>query len=247
MYMTVPLGLGDHPRSRGVYSSHRLCLAHHAGSSPLARGLLTPLRATPKAERIIPARAGFTAKLRRAGNGGWDHPRSRGVYSSLPYPHRPRGGSSPLARGLQTIFRVFRCGVGIIPARAGFTVRGSADGGHARDHPRSRGVYAYMRGKVQGVDGSSPLARGLLTSDWYSFNESRIIPARAGFTHAPSNTPLPHQDHPRSRGVYSRRSKAPSTTSGSSPLARGLRGQDRLRRASGGIIPARAGFTSSSP
>ena len=50
-----------------------------------------------------------------------------------------------------------------------------------------------------------------------------IIPARAGFTPPPRPT-------------------SPDST-GSSPLARGLRGYGRERLVVEGIIPARAGFT----
>ena len=50
-------------------------------------------------------------------------------------------------------------------------------------------------------------------------------------------------DHPRSRGVYNPAFQGGLESFGSSPLARGLRGQEgqagRRRR----IIPARAGFT----
>ena len=52
--------LGDHPRSRGVYSNAALVVGSGSGSSPLARGLPGgpgPRRPGPG---IIPARAGFT-------------------------------------------------------------------------------------------------------------------------------------------------------------------------------------------
>ena len=50
-------------------------------------------------------------------------------------------------------------------------------------------------------------------------------------------------DHPRSRGVYSRRISTCGADWGSSPLARGLRSAHPYRRYRPGIIPARAGFT----
>ena len=50
----------DHPRSRGVYMLSWWMRAWIAGSSPLARGLLQPLREGDRQPRIIPARAGFT-------------------------------------------------------------------------------------------------------------------------------------------------------------------------------------------
>ena len=51
----------DHPRSRGVYVPSTVVAFARAGSSPLARGLLGHGESGAPQERIIPARAGFTA------------------------------------------------------------------------------------------------------------------------------------------------------------------------------------------
>ena len=51
---------GDHPRSRGVYSTTRTSGTGARGSSPLARGLHPRPRREHLPLRIIPARAGFT-------------------------------------------------------------------------------------------------------------------------------------------------------------------------------------------
>ena len=197
------------------------------GSSPLARGLHGPGQGRTGQSRIIPARAGFTRSLSPRSAGGWDHPRSRGVYPITLAPVSGGLGSSPLARGL----RDGQVGVGgvrgIIPARAGFTrARGSSRRGCA-DHPRSRGVYAPGR-----PGGPAAL---------------RIIPARAGFTPGRQGQGPGAQDHPRSRGVYRCRSASRVTASGSSPLARGLPPAARERAWRSGIIPARAGFTADDP
>ena len=97
---------------------------------------------------------------------------------------------------------------------------------------------------------------------------SWIIPARAGFTDDVGGEHRGVPDHPRSRGVYARRRPKVPRTSGSSPLARGLRdhptgaGTTKLAGSTGSsplarglhppqrshqerlrIIPARAGFT----
>ena len=72
----------------------------------------------------------------------------------------------------------------------------------------------------------------------------RIIPARAGFTPCIRSGTGGPRDHPRSRGVYSASGTGPGDPVGSSPLARGLPGSGLLRRPGRGIIPARAGFTS---
>ena len=53
-------GLGDHPRSRGVYDLSQHRLAHVTGSSPLARGLPPVRGGLYVMAGIIPARAGFT-------------------------------------------------------------------------------------------------------------------------------------------------------------------------------------------
>ena len=91
------------------------------------------------------------------------------------------------------------------------------------DHPRSRGVYLDMGSDYVTRDGSSPLARGLLT-------RCRTLP-------------YPTMDHPRSRGVYVISSAVLLRGQGSSPLARGLPLARPGYWTGPGIIPARAGFT----
>ena len=71
----------------------------------------------------------------------------------------------------------------------------------------------------------------------------RIIPARAGFTATRSTDPSTTADHPRSRGVYHFSFPLSSVAVGSSPLARGLLLDRHGDVGLGGIIPARAGFT----
>ena len=172
---------------------------------------------------IIPARAGFTGRLRRRGEPLGDHPRSRGVYTMAHTQEGTMAGSSPLARGLpRPRFAEGRTD-GIIPARAGFTRAGRSPPSRPADHPRSRGVYHCDRAGEGLLPGSSPLARGLLKSS----DLLRI----AGM------------DHPRSRGVYTIRHSERNTTMGSSPLARGLRRLGPFRQVAARIIPARAGFT----
>ena len=213
----------DHPRSRGVYASWRSGECSRRGSSPLARGL----RHTPdhgrRPGRIIPARAGFTTPLRLSETVNSDHPRSRGVYVWLVADIEQGNGSSPLARGLRT--------PSVSPHWTG------------PDHPRSRGVYSSRFLGVTMFTGSSPLARGLRGRHPGWCGHGGIIPARAGFTAAPSTRPRPPRDHPRSRGVYASALPVDSNVSGSSPLARGLLPAPLRENVVAGIIPARAGFT----
>ena len=194
----------DHPRSRGVYLDREHEAVPDGGSSPLARGLpITPVQYEVGA-RIIPARAGFTRRVRRWRMPGPDHPRSRGVYNHITPPNPRFMGSSPLARGLLGRRLLFRHEGGIIPARAGFTRSRPWPSAPPRDHPRSRGVYTSLLSPMAAFAGSSPLARGLPVRGAQHNHADRIIPARAGFTDAGDSCHPGIGDHPRSRGVYPR-------------------------------------------
>ena len=81
-----------------------------------------------------------------------------------------------------------------------------------------------MMRHLRHFEGSSPLARGLLLEPVGALNSIRIIPARAGFTSDHPPAPVPERDHPRSRGVYRTTYARFPVETGSSPLARGLRG-----------------------
>ena len=233
----------DHPRSRGVYSRRKISPARTSGSSPLARGLHRGMTAFPFCTGIIPARAGFTVRVRTSSSSLTDHPRSRGVYGRQVACGLVDAGSSPLARGLPDQVSSPAPRKGIIPARAGFTMMKPRRSGRGSDHPRSRGVYIVIVLVEKVFEGSSPLARGLLPGDLAGVGGDGIIPARAGFTRPGILACPPKRDHPRSRGVYPDGRRYMQVNSGSSPLARGLPQfldtlRDRHR-----IIPARAGFT----
>ena len=152
-------------------------------------------------------------------------------------------GSSPLVRGLRVGGSAQGVGLGIIPARAGFTDELTPPDPAGKDHPRSRGVYSASTSTSTPMIGSSPLARGLPTSRPAPPRPSGIIPARAGFTRCRSHLFLLTWDHPRSRGVYAVLEPLRARFAGSSPLARGLPIFDALLRIRRRIIPARAGFT----
>ena len=233
----------DHPRSRGVYSRRAGCAGARPGSSPLARGLHWKAGAAVRLLGIIPARAGFTYRRRRGRRRRPDHPRSRGVYADARCGRWPWSGSSPLARGLPNRSGYVAWRRGIIPARAGFTLGGEGTLRSRWDHPRSRGVYPGGTSEPVAAGGSSPLARGLLPMPDPGQRLTGIIPARAGFTTPTGVAPTSSSDHPRSRGVYPCGGVSTSSRSGSSPLARGLRGASPSRTAPPRIIPARAGFT----
>ena len=152
-------------------------------------------------------------------------------------------GSSPLARGLRGEGRRIGEQLGIIPARAGFTIQFRQVASQSRDHPRSRGVYQPGAPPREGSSGSSPLARGLRLEPRPQLSAGRIIPARAGFTSTRVLLPWLSRDHPRSRGVYMGAGRLAQRPVGSSPLARGLPDHAVALVALDRIIPARAGFT----
>ena len=134
----------DHPRSRGEHPCVSGAIVCFVGSSPLARGARPRRLPSPRRARIIPARAGSTdretdgrrprswiiparagstAAASRMAAAGGDHPRSRGEHGREGPPACMRSGSSPLARGaLRRVCHLLGVG-GIIPARAGSTVR----------------------------------------------------------------------------------------------------------------------------
>ena len=151
----------DHPRSRGVYLIRGAGERVIRGSSPLARGLPAAGIRHEYHGRIIPARAGFTARQSRAACSATDHPRSRGVYEISCTAPRSKRGSSPLARGLPDEITEPTTFSGIIPARAGFTYYTRSVPPSGPDHPRSRGVYGWHDCDPVSEGGSSPLARGL--------------------------------------------------------------------------------------
>ena len=237
----------DHPRSRGVYCGALGAACASRGSSPLARGLHVKQAWCTAQLGIIPARAGFTRRGLILRVGGEDHPRSRGVYSTLSYEYHEKVGSSPLARGLLVVLLLCGSACRIIPARAGFTTSFIRPGKTVVDHPRSRGVYLPFSPGDSSTPGSSPLARGLLYGGQKMDFEARIIPARAGVTYDLLSKFSAGTDHPRSRGVYAKLFLNSLYGKGSSPLARGL-----LSGVDGAtpfiwIIPARAGFTLGDP
>ena len=138
-----------HPRSRGEHVNHSYRMMTALGSSPLARG--TPIEKVSKCpnDGLIPARAGNTlvpsslSQVRKA------HPRSRGEHFILSARLLWRMGSSPLARGTRNGRHEIGNGQGLIPARAGNTVRSTLGMNAKRAHPRSRGEHALCRPSVR--------------------------------------------------------------------------------------------------
>ena len=132
---------------------------------------------------------------------------------------------------------------GIIPALAGNTGSSGSRSGFLEDHPRSRGEYTHPDYLRPAVVGSSPLSRGIRCGSSASRVWVGIIPALAGNTRYLHRLDRDRSDHPRSRGEYRTWSTRSASSSGSSPLSRGILGGQCLGFLRGRIIPALAGNT----
>ena len=200
----------------------------HCGSSPRARGQPKGPPLELKCRRIIPACAGSTRASSRSIWRDSDHPRVRGVNN----PREPRSagclGSSPRARGQPDPEVRAVLVPRIIPACAGSTISALTHASTHSDHPRVRGVNLPPETAESSGIGSSPRARGQRKEQVQGRYKARIIPACAGSTQgdpaalppAPriipacagstTSTELPVPllaDHPRVRGVNSRKNR----------------------------------------
>ena len=110
-----------HPRSRGEHMLGASRKATAEGSSPLARGTRSDDPERPGFHGLIPARAGNTHRATLLRSPIRAHPRSRGEHMAGITSRRCSLGSSPLARGTQTVLRLIPYSAGLIPARAGNT------------------------------------------------------------------------------------------------------------------------------
>ena len=215
------------------------------GSSPLARGALDVRGLRERRSGLIPARAGSTRCTPQHVPGIRAHPRSRGEHFSWELAPMRARGSSPLARGAPLSAEPADFKWRLIPARAGSTGWLWSITCRLRAHPRSRGEHWTWRSLRCASRGSSPLARGARPMRPARPPPTRLIPARAGSTttrRSPRRTP---RAHPRSRGEHRRRAGRARRRCGSSPLARGAHSSDGVTWSAKGLIPARAGSTTS--
>ena len=171
-------------------------------------------------------------------------PLSWGIPNRLQRLRRPMG-IIPLSRGIRTLRDWARRRGRIIPALAGNTSPRRWPRTTEPDHPRSRGEYRPGPVSINHYFGSSPLSWGIHRRISPHRHPRRIIPALAGNTTASASLPDPQRDHPRSRGEYFQNPGRTSTSSGSSPLSRGIPCHVITAVAANGIIPALAGNTRS--
>ena len=217
--------------------------AEAAGSSPRVRGKPPRDARGREFDGLIPARAGKTDYQDQCAERWTAHPRACGENpASCPTPGIC-AGSSPRVRGKLELDRLHPRSVGLIPARAGKTLCGSARSSSPRAHPRACGenrCAAASRGRGRG---SSPRVRGKRGAPSGSMAALRLIPARAGKTPATPPSASSRSAHPRACGENAIVVAYNKCAWGSSPRVRGKRGGGRVCRVAGGHIPARAGKT----
>ena len=210
-----------HPRSRGEHMKSTMLAIIVLGSSPLARGAHARSGGRRPPRGLIPARAGSTTVRPRPTIFSRAHPRSRGEHPVRWQAQARVRGSSPLARGAPGVDVGNSRAQGLIPARAGSTAGARCLYHGTWAHPRSRGEHQRTCSLLCASFGSSPLARGALSTHGNHLPSPGLIPARAGSTLFLGAACSLAGAHPRSRGEHHLRFLQSSGVPGSSPLARG--------------------------
>ena len=135
--------------------------------------------------------------------------------------------------------------VGLIPARAGSTYRARVWRALAWAHPRPCGEHCDRPAILRMGEGSSPPVRGAQQQSRKMFHRYGLIPARAGSTGLLGCRCRGRWAHPRPCGEHARSVHSHLAPEGSSPPVRGARQQAPPQDLALGLIPARAGSTSS--
>ena len=216
-------------------------MEEQGGSSPHARGTPADLVDCSLISRFIPACAGNAERVPRAYRLSAVHPRMRGERSSASSASVVASGSSPHARGTRRSRPAPAYRPRFIPACAGNA------SGHPRSH-QARPVHPRMRGErvlrlriMYRYVGSSPHARGTLLGVTGPSCRPRFIPACAGNARPCLGYSLRLSVHPRMRGERQSTCWTLPKWSGSSPHARGTRGEGLSGSDAGWFIPACAG------
>mgnify|MGYP000900133923 CR=1 FL=1 len=136
---------------------------------------------------------------------------------------------------------------GLIPARAGKTNPPASRAKSSAAHPRAGGENPSMRAFTVGARGSSPRGRG--KRSWRPRRAwcGRLIPARAGKTLLATPQANLGRAHPRAGGENAQGHILTRSFEGSSPRGRGKHGRSLENVLLPGLIPARAGKTTTSP
>ncbi len=253
-----------HPRARGEHVRHCRIGQLHLGSSPRTRGTLLTPQAHAHGDRFIPAHAGNTPPLPRAGSSPPVHPRARGEHPALPSNRRPRRSSSPRTRGTRVGPRRMRRRQGVHPRARGEhagvnsvalyllgsspRTRGtpSSCASHrtpTRFIPAHVGEHQVVRQRGHARAGSSPRTRGTRRNSAFCCRTRRFIPAHAGNTWPPVLLRGLGAVHPRARGEHATQDLSTGWKGGSSPRTRGTLRSAPQHGDLDRFIPAHAGNT----
>ena len=210
-----------HPRERGEQDGDFIEIDWLNGSSPRARGTETRMPSRTATRRFIPASAGNRYVLNRCFGGVAVHPRERGEQGATVRTPRNPIGSSPRARGTDSL-RGFGSPRGrFIPASAGNRSSRRTPTAPKPVHPRERGEQRRTSAGVQTCVGSSPRARGTEPGQGPHVSRMRFIPASAGNREPSRCRSARPTVHPRERGEHKSPKMLRDRFLGSSPRARG--------------------------
>mgnify|MGYP001677503115 CR=1 FL=1 len=232
-----------HPRACGENPVGSAAPSADCGSSPRVRGKRRQRRRGRSVLGLIPARAGKTRSCAPSTTPRTAHPRACGENLLPRLAVVGHVGSSPRVRGKQAVQALGGEPGGLIPARAGKTVRRALPAGAGRAHPRACGENEEIRGRLLAVEGSSPRVRGKPRRSGLRRRLSRLIPARAGKTNGRTAAARSEPAHPRACGENVGVHFCVHFCSGSSPRVRGKHRRHSSSVGEPGLIPARAGKT----
>jgi hypothetical protein len=230
-----------HPRLRGERWTCPAQCGARRGSSPPARGTGVLEQEVVVVLRFIPACAGSGRRGPECPFWRAVHPRLRGERTLASTLTPSQAGSSPPARGTGSQKEFEMRALRFIPACAGngsWTPRARTA---TPVHPRLRGERQRHPMKTATVNGSSPPARG--TGDRVAPRAAltRFIPACAGNGRAAASPARRRSVHPRLRGERTGTVGSDSSSSGSSPPARGTGARAPQGPVAARFIPACAG------
>ena len=150
------------------------------GLPPRVRGKAPACPRCNRRAGITPAHAGKRCPQAGPHMHFRDHPRTRG--EKLLRLERPKSGrgSPPHTRGKDGFRQMVVLALGITPARAGKSARGSCLSKNRRDHPRACGEKSPKNWQHTIRKGSPPRVRGKVAVGCPGANGGGITPARAG-------------------------------------------------------------------
>ena len=173
------------------------------------------------------------------------HPRAGGENRTIKGIEVFDSGSSPRGRGKPTAVGLRPPAQRLIPARAGKTPCGSAAAKTSAAHPRAGGENVDGVVNLVASPGSSPRGRGKPLAPTGHRRQRRLIPARAGKTVSLMDWLAAQSAHPRAGGENKGYQLSLNGRKGSSPRGRGKLVSLAYDGVRAGLIPARAGKTSS--